>query len=164
MLTDGRHVERRIDQPDPPCTYLMRLSPYQDRDKRVEGVVVTFVDITTLAEAQGRQGMLIAELQHRTRNLLAMVQAIALQTLGKGGSMEGYMQRLSALGRVQSLISQASSAAIDLGEIVRLELRAHAPDDDRVRVRGPAVALRWSMRCGPRPGSNFGPRVSPAGS
>ncbi len=142
VLRDGRQIERRIDQPDPASTYLMRMSPYQDQDKRVEGVVVTFVDITTLAQAQGRQNVLIAELQHRTRNLLAMVQAIAMQTLGKGGSMEGYMQRLSALGRVQSLISQASSDAIDLGEIVRLELQAHAPDDDRVRARGPAVALR----------------------
>ena len=142
VLASGGQVERRVDQPDDGATYLMRLSPYRDQEDRVEGVVVTFVDITTLARAQGRQGVLIAELQHRTRNLLAMVQAIALQTLGKGGSMESYMQRLSALGRVQSLISQASSDAIDLGEIVRLELQAHAPDDDRVSVEGPPAALR----------------------
>ncbi len=142
VVDSGCQIERRVEQTDPAATYLMRLSPYRDQEERVDGVVVTFVDITTLAEAQGRQGVLIAELQHRTRNLLAMVQAIALQTLGKGGSMESYMQRLSALGRVQSLISRASSDTIDLGEIVRLELAAHAPDDGRVSVSGPPVALR----------------------
>ena len=142
VLETGRQVELRVDQHDPPAAYLMRLSPYRDQEKRVDGVVVTFVDITDLARTQSRQGVLIAELQHRTRNLLAMVQAIALQTLGKGGSMDSYMQRLSALGRVQSLISQASSDAIDLGEIVRLELQAHAPDDGRVTVSGPPAALR----------------------
>ena len=142
VLDSGQQVEQRIGQPFPDASYLMRLSPYQDKEKQIRGVVVTFVDITTLARAEGRQTLLIAELQHRTRNLLAMVQAIAMQTLGKGGSMDSYMQRLSALGRVQSLISRASGDAIDLGEIVRLELQAHAAGDARVSVAGPPVALR----------------------
>ena len=142
VLDSGEQVEQRIGQPFPDASYLMRLSLHQGDGNQVRGVVVTFVDITTLAQAEGRQTVLIAELQHRTRNLLAMVQAIAMQTLGKGGSMDSYMQRLSALGRVQSLISRASGDAIDLGEIVRLELQAHAPGDGRVSVAGPPVALR----------------------
>ena len=142
VLDTGEQVERRIEHPEPAATFLMRLSPYRDADRRIGGVVVTFVDVTALTRTQGRQTVLIAELQHRTRNLLALVQAIATRTLGKGGSMDSYMERLSALGRVQSLISQASGDAIDLGEIVRLELRAHAPDGDQVRTAGPPVALR----------------------
>ncbi len=142
VLDNGQQFEQHISQPFPDASYLMRLSLHQDEKRQVKGIVVTFVDITTLAQAEGRQNVLIAELQHRTRNLLAMVQAIALQTLGKGGSMESYMQRLSALGRVQSLISRANGDAIDLGEIVRLELQAHAAGDARVSVAGPPVALR----------------------
>ena len=51
--------------------------------------------------------MLIAELQHRTRNLLAIVQSIAQQTVGRGASLQSFNDRLAALGRVQSLVSGA---------------------------------------------------------
>ncbi|NPD65774.1 chemotaxis protein CheR [Lichenicola cladoniae] len=142
VLRDGKAIEHRVDQDGGTGNYLMRLSAYRDLYQSVEGVVVTFVDITTLARAETRQAVLIAELQHRTRNLLAMVQAIAVQTLGKGGSMESYMHRLSALGRVQSLISKATNEDVDLGDIVRLELQAHVADDDRITVTGPPVTLR----------------------
>ncbi|WP_419730584.1 CheR family methyltransferase [Lichenicola sp.] len=150
VLEHGRPVEHRIQRSSEQQSgheldethYLMRLSAYRDVQHKVEGVVVTFVDITTLAQAELRQTVLIAELQHRTRNLLAMVQAIALQTLGKGGTIESYMHRLSALGRVQGLISKAANNDVGLGEIVRTELNAHAADDERVTVSGPPVTLR----------------------
>ena len=58
--------------------------PTATRDQKLEGVVVTFVDVTSLTRAEARQQVLIAELQHRTRNLLAIVQSMARQTFGKG--------------------------------------------------------------------------------
>ena len=150
VLENGRPIEHRIARGSDHQSesalddshYLMRLSAYRDIQHRIEGVVVTFVDIATLAHAEIRQAVLIAELQHRTRNMLAMVQAIALQTLGKGGTIESYLHRLSALGRVQGLISTATNDDVGLAEIVRMELSAHAADDERVTVSGPPVTLR----------------------
>jgi two-component system CheB/CheR fusion protein len=109
-------------------------------------VVVTFVDITNLVRADSRQRVLIAELQHRTRNLLGIVQSVAQQTLGKGGSLEAFSIRLSALGRVQGLLGGAMDDHIDLGDIVRLELEAvGAPTQGKVKISGPPVSLGFEL-------------------
>jgi len=49
-------------------------------------------DIDDLRGLQARQQMLMAELQHRTRNLLAVVQAIASQTMRNSNSMADFDQ------------------------------------------------------------------------
>jgi two-component system, chemotaxis family, CheB/CheR fusion protein len=142
VLADGAPVERRVDDADAPAHYLARLVPYRSGNRSVDGVVVTFVDVTSLTEAESRQRVLIAELQHRTRNLLNVVQAIVMQTLGKAGTPKTLTERLNALGRVQSLVSQSNGEPIDLAEVIRLELRAYAAGQDgRVIAAGPSVAL-----------------------
>jgi two-component system CheB/CheR fusion protein len=143
VFAGGAVIERRIERERPAKTYLMRISPYHDSKRELQGVVLTFVDITSLVTHEAHQQMLVGEVQHRTRNLLAVVQSMAKQALQKGGSLTDFAMRLSALGRVQSLISQSSTEAVDLGEIVRLELEAHgAADAGHVRVDGPPVTLR----------------------
>ncbi len=91
---------------------------------------------------EARLNVLIAELQHRTRNLLAIVQAIAWQTMEHGPAMQAFAMRLASIGRVQSLIGRSTTDRIDLAEIVRLELAAHgAGAGQRVSVHGPPVWL-----------------------
>jgi two-component system CheB/CheR fusion protein len=143
VIRTGETLEERLNQgPDQERHYLMRLSAYRDTHQNIQGAVVTFIDIATLARSERHQTVLIAELQHRTRNLLAMVQAIAQQTLGKRGPIDDYLDRLAALGRVQGLISRTSGKGFDLGDVVRLELRAHAEDEGRISIAGPPVRLR----------------------
>ncbi len=142
VLAEGHGLERRIDQEDGAENFLVRLAPYRETDQTVRGVVVTILDVSSLTRAEAQLRVLIAELQHRTRNLLAMVQAVAQQTLNKGGSLETYMDRLAALGRVQGLISHAADQEIDLAEIVDLELNALTDEaNGQVSVAGPPVAL-----------------------
>ena len=134
--------EQRIANVNRTAHYLVRLRPYRNGDQRTAGVVVSFVDVTTLALAEEHQRVLLAEVQHRTRNLLAVVQSIAKQTVGRGGPVDDFLNRLTALGRVQNLISQVDIGGIDLGDIVRLELEAHGGGvDGNIRLDGPPVAL-----------------------
>jgi PAS domain S-box-containing protein len=98
-------------------------------------------DVTERRRMEERQRVLIAELQHRTRNLLAIVQSIAEQTLSRGGSLDAFSDRLTALGRVQGLLSRAVGEHIDLGEIVHLELSAIGAGKGRTTVSGPTVPL-----------------------
>jgi two-component system CheB/CheR fusion protein len=145
VLETGTPVERRVGQDDGSAHYLVRLSPYRDGDQKTRGVVVTFVDISSLTLAEDRQRILVAELHHRTRNLLTVVQAIATLTLGKGGSVQNFNERLTALGRAQDLVSRSDREDLDLGEVVRLELAAHhGPDGERVTISGPPVPLGLS--------------------
>src|SRR5437763_1616821 len=91
--------------------------------------------------------MLLAELQHRTRNLLAVVQSVASQTLRKSPSLEAFgpvfEDRLRALSRVQALLARADEGDVELAEVVRSELAAHGEEvaKDRIQVSGPRVVL-----------------------
>jgi PAS domain S-box-containing protein len=128
---------------------------HQTRAKPLEGEsaagsdwVGTMTDIDDLRGLQSRQHVLMAELQHRTRNLLSVVQSIANQTIRSTGSLEAFGtqfgSRLRALGRVQSLLARVEDQVIDLHSLVTAELAAHSEDDlasSKIKVGGPAVAL-----------------------
>ena len=115
------------------------------------GQVVSFhgvvLDISERKRAEHANLMLIAELEHRTRNLLAVVDSLAEQTLASCQSLEEFAvpfrQRLATLSRVQGLLSRAETSPVTIGEVVGLELHALGadPDGTRVIVEGPEVPL-----------------------
>jgi PAS domain S-box-containing protein len=118
---------------------------HQTRAVPVNGVaaesndwVGTSTDIHELRSAQDEQRVLLAELQHRTRNLLAVVQGIARQTLRSSKSLEqfgpAFESRLRALSRVQGLLARSDQQAITLRELVETELFAHGSFHDHGKV------------------------------
>ena len=143
VLSTGGIVEHTPDMAGPSPHLLVRLAPYRGAGDQVDGVVVTFIDISTLIRSEKRQQVLIDELLHRTRNLLAVVRNIARQTLGTCGAVDTFADRLSALGRVQNLVTQAATDEVDLREMIVLEFEAHgALASGRVTLEGPPVSLR----------------------
>lgn len=143
VMSSGQMVERTPDRTGAGPHLLVRLAPYRGAGEQVDGIVVTFINISTLINAEKRQQVLIDELLHRTRNLLAVVRNIARQTLGRGGSVDTFSERLSALGRVQNLVTLAATDAVDLRELITLEFDAHgALGSGQVTIEGPPVALR----------------------
>ncbi|MBV9655463.1 MAG: PAS domain-containing protein [Acetobacteraceae bacterium] len=140
---ENQRLERRIEDSARLSHYLLRVAPYRDTEEKTRGVVVTFVNVTGMVEAEERQRVLIGELQHRTRNLLAVVQSIAQQTVGKSGSLVDFEDRLAALSRVQSLVNRLDGESLDLGDLVRQELEAiGGHTGDRILVSGPPLPLR----------------------
>ncbi|MDB5372656.1 MAG: putative sensor histidine kinase with multiple and a response regulator receiver domain, partial [Belnapia sp.] len=92
--------------------------------------------------------VLMAELLHRTRNLLAVVQAIASQTRRTSSSIaefgSEFASRLRALSRVQSLLSHIDQHEVDLRKLVEAELHAHGDGgiaSGKIKIEGPTVAL-----------------------
>jgi PAS domain S-box-containing protein len=128
---------------------------HQTRAKPLEGNgpgtrdwVGTMTDIHHLRDLQARQQVLMAELQHRTRNLLAVVESVANQTARSSSSIPAFVaefvSRLRALSRVQSLIARVDAAAVDLRALVSAELIAHGKDavqSGKAIVSGPSVEL-----------------------
>nr|AGU12321.1 HWE histidine kinase [uncultured organism] len=106
----------------------------------------TMTDIHELRQLKDQQGVLVAELQHRTRNLLAVVQSVASQTVRSSTSMESFntafSSRLRALSRVQGLVARAAETVL-LRDLVEGELRAHgaAARAHVVTVDGPEVTV-----------------------
>lgn len=126
-----------------------RAVPLKDgKDAEAVEWVGTSADIHDLRTLQDRQKVLLAELQHRTRNLLAVVQSIARQTIRSSGSLpefaKDYEGRLRALSRVQGLLARTDHHPIDLHELVETELKAHGDgqvETGKVVMEGPRAML-----------------------
>ncbi len=108
-------------------------------------------DALERARAEDHLRVVVAELQHRSRNLIAVVRSIANQALASSDSLDAFrvtfQDRLSALSRVQGLLSRSEQDPITIEMIVRMELAALGADDalSRMRLSGPDVPLQNSM-------------------
>jgi two-component system CheB/CheR fusion protein len=133
VLKDAQHVlselspaERTIKTVDGRWL-LMRVRPYRTLDDRIDGVVITFVDVTERHEAETRweqrQQLLVRELSHRVKNTLAVVQAIVRHTLQRYGVAPALQQtlvaRLNAVAKTHDLLVNNEWNGADLAAIAR---------------------------------------------
>ncbi|MCR0983842.1 PAS domain S-box protein [Roseomonas populi] len=127
-----------------------RATPVRGEDGQVVEWLGTSTDVDDLRRLQDQQEVMIAELQHRTRNLIGVVQSTFTKTLKGSTSLQDlrarFNDRLAALSRVQGLLSQlAGSERVDFGEMVRAELSGHGALEEpgKVILEGPpGVRLR----------------------
>ncbi len=128
--------------------FQIRATPVRNEAGEIVEWLGTSTDIHDLRELQARQSVLVAELQHRTRNLITVVRAIARRIRSKSHSLEDFDKRfgdrLEALSRVQGLLSNLSAGQrVNFDELLRSELSSIAVPEDRVVLEGPAgIQLR----------------------
>jgi signal transduction histidine kinase len=107
-------------------------------------------DITERREWENRQRVLVGELQHRTRNLLAVVRSMTDKTIARSTDFADfrarYVDRLAALARVQNLLSRlAEGERITFDDLIGNELAALEGNVEKITLRGPrGVRLRSS--------------------
>ena len=122
-----------------PRVLAFRLFPLGD------GMGIVFRDVTDLKNAEAHRELLINELNHRVKNTLTMVQAIATQTF-KGvdaGVREDFEQRLLTLSNVHSLLTDESWESADLIAVIGASLRPHLGGGrERFTFSGPNLRLR----------------------
>lgn len=103
------------------------------------------VDITERRREEEWQKLLVAELQHRVRNLIGMVRSVARLSAPSHRHVDDYVDhligRLQAMGRTQSTLTRSPGRNVDLAELVSEELLVHAAQPHQYHVEGPAVAL-----------------------
>lgn len=130
-----------------------RALPVRDADDAIIEWLGTSTDVDDLLQLQQEQGVLVAELQHRTRNLMAVVQAVTNRTLKNATSLDQFAERLndrlSALSRVQGLLSRRDTGTrVPFDTLLREELSAHcdlaaARTEQQIALHGPAgIPLR----------------------
>jgi two-component system, chemotaxis family, CheB/CheR fusion protein len=143
VLEQGRSIERKVQNRNGKQHYLMRILPYQARGM-TEGVLLTFIDITELTAAEEQQRVLVEELNHRVRNMLTVVNAIATQTLSKSPSPEAFVKtftgRIRAMGTAYGLVSQQNWGEVTLHDVVEGQTKGVA--DGRISFDGPAVMCK----------------------
>jgi len=110
-------------------------------------ILVTSRDITERKHADEQRETLARELEHRIKNILAMVSAIARQTLRPPVDLREaarmFDARLAALGQAQSILTRTEWTGADLGTVVAAVLAPFrvTPDDRRLAADGPLVML-----------------------
>ncbi len=139
-------LERRVTRRDGSKHYIMRILPYRGQNSAVDGTLVTFVDVTSIVQAEQQQRLLVGELNHRVKNMLTVVISLASQTLRRAQTMEqfsdSFMGRIKALTTSYSLLSQANWTDISLLEVLVEETRPFlSRDRANIVFQGPTVWL-----------------------
>ena len=120
------------------------ITPVMDGDSKVARWIAVQRDVTELKHALTRQNNLLAEVNHRVNNTLAVVQAVAAQTFrSEPPSSAAFRNRLLALSRVHDLLARRHWEAVSLTQLAHRQLRPFLGNRiDRVEVTGTEFWLR----------------------
>jgi len=136
-------AEVLIERPDgSQVTAIVNIRPLTNPFGEVTGAINCFYDITERKEAERYQNLLMNELAHRGKNLLAVVQAITARTLSGAHSLdearEVLMKRIQTLAQSQSVLAEGGLQGAPIAEIVRFEVEGFS---ERVAASGPDIML-----------------------
>jgi PAS domain S-box-containing protein len=105
----------------------------------------TIRDITKLKSAELQQQLLARELEHRMKNTMAMVGAIASQTFRAAATKEEartiFDARLHALNQAHDVLVQSSWTSAPMAVVVEGALAPHRTGEARIRTGGPSIDL-----------------------
>jgi len=125
-------------------TLLTSATGLRDDKGRIVGAVSVSLDITDRERAEEQRRLLVHELNHRVKNTLATVQAIAVQTLRGAASTteasKALTERLMALAKAHDALTRESWEGAELHEIVEAATDPYG-GRNRFAVAGPSVWL-----------------------
>jgi len=122
---------------------LLSVSPIYDTYGRIVGASKIAHDISAKKEAERLQTVLVGELNHRVKNVLATVMAIARQTLGRSDvdrtSVETFDARLTSMARAHDLLIHGNWEQAELTAVVRQALSPYPKE--KFEIHGPTMQL-----------------------
>lgn len=142
VFSTGETIEHQLPRDSERRHFLVRLMPYREEAKTIQGVVVSLTDVTTLANAEEHQAVLISELNHRVKNMLAVVISVVNSTLDSAPAHpahEALTARLRAMARAYGALSRVNWTEILVADILRDETEHFGPE--RFVMSGPDVKL-----------------------
>jgi two-component sensor histidine kinase len=134
---------RMLERPDMPAHWIHARAKVVTTDG-ITKFIGTVRDISELKDAEARQHMVSGELQHRIKNLLAMVSAIATQTL-RGDDIaerrETFNARLHVLAQAQDMLMSTEWESAGIYDTLRAALAPHGGSDGRFDISGPDFTM-----------------------
>jgi two-component system CheB/CheR fusion protein len=117
----------RVTKGDRVIYVSLTISPMRDSQGVIIGASAVARDIATRKLAEKHAEMLMAELDHRVKNILAVVSSVVTQTLRAGGTAEAARAeiegRIQAISRAHGLLTELGGVEGSLLELVATELR-----------------------------------------
>lgn len=139
-------IEKRYQRPDGDVVWTVsHVTRLVDAEGTLSFFTVT-TDVTERKEQDRIRAWLLAELNHRVKNNLSTVQALAQQSLAASSTPEEFQRsfdaRLMALSRAHDLLMRETWTSAGLGQIVAETLAPFRLDEDgRIMIGGPEVRL-----------------------
>ena len=126
--------------------YALRLDAKTGESGDIEGVIGTAVDLTERRRHEQSLRLVMRELTHRSKNLLAVVQAMARKTASAAPDTETFVRdfssRLRAIAAAHDLLVAESWSGADLRGLLAASLSQSVdPEGPGVRVEGPDLKL-----------------------
>lgn len=117
-----------------------------DKRGKPERLVGVVADITDRKQHEAQIQTVMAELNHRVKNTLAVVSSIAKQTLAASADMQSFARtfedRLQSIAKAHGLLTRTEWGGSSLRDIVTSEVEPEALSEGRIIVDGPELTLR----------------------
>src|SRR5271168_2481346 len=146
LLKDGRYeVEYRMIRPDNGRVLWMssEAAAQRDPDGMIRRIIGVVRDITERRSEDDSRNALVAELDHRVKNVLASVQSLAAQSARKTTSLDAFLKtfagRLEAMASAHTLLTATRWRGAEISQIATAELGALA--QGQARWEGPDIVL-----------------------
>jgi PAS domain S-box-containing protein len=144
-VTDYELTARARDGKQTVVSY--NATTFYDRGRKLQGVFAAARDVTERKEDEAQLRFLMRELFHRSKNLLAVIQAIARQTARYSGSTESFLEkfnaRLQAFAMSHDILFKEQWQSASLSDLVGLQLGPYLDRrKSQVSVEGPTVLLK----------------------
>jgi PAS domain S-box-containing protein len=122
--------------------FLSRAMPLRSESGEVTQWFGTATDITDQREHSEQIRLLMHEVNHRSKNMLAMVQALARKTRCEDPSfIERFERRVAGLAINQDILVRREWRQVPLEELVRLQLNFIGQAEEYLRISGPEFSL-----------------------
>jgi PAS domain S-box-containing protein len=125
--------------------FLLSAGPLLDEKKVSVGSIVTLTEITERKRAEEQQATIAAELNHRFKNMLSLVQSLAAQTVRSSETLEtfndAFSGRLQAMASAHDLLTQTHSRGIGLSELATSIFAPFRSRDERIKASGSQIVL-----------------------
>lgn len=135
----------RLHKGTRPVEVSQSLSPVCGSKGEIIGAARIIRELTASRQADREKSLLLGELDHRVKNILATVSSIVSQTLKTTDTPENFAAslegRIMALARAHNLLTQDGSGASALEMIASTELAPYRDDAGRVTAAGPTIIL-----------------------
>ncbi|MEP0456821.1 MAG: HWE histidine kinase domain-containing protein [Roseibium sp.] len=121
--------------------YDLQLEPKTTSEGEIVGVIGIAVDLTHKRENEKQMHLVMRELTHRSKNLLAVIQAMARQTAARTADKEQFVSsfsaRLQAIAASHDLLVSHSWYGAEIGELVRAHLaQTMDPSSPQIHMEG----------------------------
>jgi len=140
-------VNRYIAKSGNPIWVHKHVSLLKNAEGKPANVVVLVTDVTGRKRYEEHIELLLHEVNHRSKNLLALVQAVARQTAAScpGDFVSRFGERIRAMAAAQDLLVKNEWRGVNLADLVRSQL-AHFQDlaGTRIEIGGPPLLLSAS--------------------